>query len=114
MSPHRQPGFLERIGESMDLNTAKGTILLADDDAAIRVLVTMFLEREGYPVLTASDGAEALSVFKERQESIALLISDVTMPKMNGLQLAASVRTLRPRLPVILISGNMPNADSGW
>jgi DNA-binding NarL/FixJ family response regulator len=98
----------------MDLDTAKRTILLADDDRAIRTLVTMFLERHGYAVLTASDGAEAFSVFQGRQESIALLISDVTMPKMNGLQLAAAVRTLRPQLPVLLISGNMPNADCGW
>jgi DNA-binding NarL/FixJ family response regulator len=74
----------------------------------------MFLERNGYAVLTASDGAEALSVFQGRQENIALLISDVMMPNMNGLQLAAAVRTLRPQLPVILISGNVPNADCGW
>jgi DNA-binding NarL/FixJ family response regulator len=98
----------------MDLNTVKRTILLADDDGAIRTLAAMFLEREGYAVLTASDGAEAFSLFRRSQESIALLISDVTMPKMNGLELAAAVRTLRPRLPVILISGNTPNADCGW
>ena len=98
----------------MDLNTLKKTILLADDDSAVLKLVTMYLERDGYAVLTASDGAEAFGVFRRNQESIALLISDVTMPRMNGLQLAAAARALRPQLPVILISGDRPNADCGW
>lgn len=98
----------------MDLNTVKQTILLADDDRAILKLVTIYLELDGYAVLTASDGAEAFSVFRGSQESIALLISDVMMPKMNGLQLAAAVRAVRPQLPVIFISGNTPNADCGW
>jgi len=98
----------------MAFHTVKQTILLADDDRAIRTLVTMFLERDGYAVLTASDGAEALSIFEKRQNSISLLLSDVTMPTMNGLQLAAAVRALRSHLPVLFISGNMPHADCGF
>jgi DNA-binding NarL/FixJ family response regulator len=88
--------------------------LLADDDSAIRTLVTMFLERDGYAVLAACDGAEALGVFQRRHESIALLLSDVAMPKLNGLQLADAVHRLSPELPVLLISGNIREADRGW
>jgi len=98
----------------MDPGTVSQTILLADDDRAIRTLVTMFLEQDGYAVLTASDGAEAFRIFQKRQESISLLLSDVMLPQMNGLQLAAAVHELRPQLPVLFISGSMPHADCGW
>jgi len=99
----------------MSHNNGNQTILLADDDRAVRTLVTMFLERAGYEVITAGDGEEALSLFQDSQESIALLLSDVIMPKMNGLQLAAAVRRVRPQLPVLFISGNMSHAaDYGW
>jgi FixJ family two-component response regulator len=97
-----------------DITTGRQAILVAEDDRAIRTLVRAFLEDAGYAVLTASDGAEGFNVFQRRQESIALLLSEVTMPKMNGLQLAAAVRALRPRLPVLFISGGIPPADCGW
>ena len=89
----------------MGLDTETQTILLVDDDAAVRTLVTAFLESAGYAVLIAADGVEGLRVFQQHQDSIALLLSDVTMPKMSGLQLADSVLTLRPELPVLLMSG---------
>lgn len=98
----------------MDLTTVKQTILVADDDGFIRAIVRTFLERANYEVLTAGDGMEGLSIFQRHRESIALLLSDVMMPKMNGLQLATAVRAERPQLPVLLISGNMPHADCGW
>jgi len=98
----------------MDIDAGRQTILVVDDDRTIRTLVRAFLEGGGYTVLTASDGAEGFHVFQQYQESIALLLSDVTMPKLNGLQLAAAVRTVRPRLPVLFISGNAPHADCGW
>jgi two-component system cell cycle sensor histidine kinase/response regulator CckA len=97
----------------MDLDTGTQTILLVDDDCAIRTLVRAYLERAGYAVLTAGNGVEGVSVFQQHQESIALLLSDVLMPKMGGLQLADTVLTLRPQLPVLFISGNMQSADRG-
>jgi len=99
--------------ETMETKTVKQTILLADDDHAIRTLVRAILERADYAVLTASDGAEGFTVFEQYQQSIALLVSDVTMPKMNGLQLANAIRAVRPQVPVLFISGNAPNADCG-
>jgi two-component system cell cycle sensor histidine kinase/response regulator CckA len=81
----------ERHGQAMDLNTERPTILVVDDDCAVRKVVKLFLERAGYAVLTASDGEEGVSVFQQHQENIALLLSDVLMPKMGGLQLADTV-----------------------
>jgi len=88
--------------------------LVVDDDSAVRALVRAFLEDAGYAVLSASDGAKGFHVFQRRQTSIALLLSEVTMPRMNGLQLATAVRAVRPRLPVLFISGDIPHADCGW
>jgi FixJ family two-component response regulator len=99
---------------AMDINTGRQTILVVDDDRTIRTLIRALLEGAGYAVLTASDGAEGFHVFQRYQENIALLLSDVTMPKMNGLQLAAAVRAVRPQLPVLFVSGNAPHADCGW
>jgi two-component system, cell cycle sensor histidine kinase and response regulator CckA len=95
-------------------DTAAKTILVVDDDRAVLTLVGAFLERGGYTVLTASDGAEAVSIFQQHQERIALLLTDVTMPRMDGLRLADAVLTLRPQLPVIFMSGNMQHANRGY
>lgn len=90
------------------------TTLLVDDDRAIRTLVAAYLERAGYTVLTASDGEEGLSVFRLHQDDISLVVTDVRMPKLDGLHLADSILSVRPNLPVIFISGDMHQADRGW
>jgi len=97
-----------------DIDSGRQTILVADDDSAIRTLVRASLEDAGYAVLTARDGAEAFDVFQLGQEIIALLLSEVTLPKMNGLKLATAIRAVRPQLPVLLISGDIPHAECGW
>lgn len=89
------------------------TILVVDDDRAVRTLVQAYLERAGYAVLTAGDGEEGLDVFRRHQDGIALLLTDVVMPKMDGMKLADAVLKVRPHLPVIFISGNAQNADRG-
>jgi DNA-binding response OmpR family regulator len=95
------------------MGTKLTTILVVDDDRTIRTLVGAFLEDAGYTVLVAADGVEGVSVFKQHQSDIALLITDVMMPNMNGFDLADCVLQLDSELPVIFISGNIQGADRG-
>jgi CheY-like chemotaxis protein len=87
------------------------TILVADDDPVILHVTSAILNRLGYQVLTAVDGAAALKVFEETGQPIHLLISDVVMPGMNGPQLVRAARSLSPSLATLLISGT-PNTAS--
>ncbi len=80
-------------------------ILLAEDDPVVRNLVRTMLAKEGYAVLTANDGAEALEVCAEFSDPIHLLLTDVKMPRMDGLELASLVRGQRPDTKVIVMSG---------
>jgi CheY-like chemotaxis protein len=82
------------------------TILVVEDDFNICALVRMFLENAGYTVVTADDGEEGLRVYKKHQPSIALLLTDVMMPKMNGPDLADHVLQLDSHLPVLFMSGD--------
>jgi len=90
------------------------TVLLVDDDRAVRTVAKACLERAGYTVLTASDGEEGLSVFRRYRDRVELLITDVAMPKLDGLKLAAAALVVRPHLPVLFISGDPPNAERAY
>ena len=90
------------------------TILVVDDDRTIRTLMQVALERAGYCVLVAADGEEGLHVFRQHRDRIALLLTDVTMPRMNGFDLADHVLTSDSRIPVVFTSGDVPDADRGY
>jgi DNA-binding NtrC family response regulator len=81
------------------------TILLADDDAAVRDLVRRALTSEGHTVHVTQDGLEALDYLKASGADIEILISDVDMPQLDGITLAEKALALKPRLAVILMSG---------
>jgi len=81
------------------------TILLVEDAEPLRKLATMFLKANGYQVLAAADGDEALSVAEQNGEAIDLLLTDVVMPKMNGRVLAKQLSARHPRMKVLYISG---------
>jgi two-component system cell cycle sensor histidine kinase/response regulator CckA len=81
------------------------TILLVEDEEAVRKLVRHTLEKHGYQLLVAGSGAEALHIAERRNAPIHLLITDVVMPQMSGRQLAARLKALRPEIPVLYISG---------
>ena len=82
------------------------TILLADDEAPLRLLVQELLTSAGYKVLIAADGIEAVAIYEQERASIALLITDMAMPRLGGEGLIRAIRRLSPSLPVIAISGN--------
>ncbi len=91
----------DRPGEKQ-LNPA---VLLVEDDPAARMLLKKVLEIGGYPVIEARDGAEAIRTAGSRGGEIALVITDVIMPRMNGREMADRMREIRPGLPVIYVSG---------
>ena len=85
-----------------------GTILLVDDEDAIRVTLRRQLVAHGHTVLEASHGAEAIAVVRMRRGNLDLVLSDVVMPEMNGTELAATLVRDYPGLPVILMSAYAP------
>ncbi|HEU4414286.1 MAG TPA: response regulator [Candidatus Angelobacter sp.] len=81
------------------------TVLLVDNEIDLRNATSEYLQSCGYRVLTANDGKEAIEISDRHQGTIALLISDIVMPKVNGRYLAEHVRKTRPDTGVLMISG---------
>jgi CheY-like chemotaxis protein len=91
----------------MPPSTAKEiVILLAEDEPVVRNLVRTMLTQSGYAVLTANDGAEAVEICRAFTDDIHLFLTDVAMPRVDGLRAAAAVRKLRQEIKVIVMSGN--------
>jgi CheY-like chemotaxis protein len=89
------------------------TILCVDDEETPRILRKLILQKQGYQVLTAASGAEALELLD--LANITLILSDQMMPGMTGTELTKSVKAIRPTMPVILISGvNEIPADASY
>lgn len=83
------------------------TVLIADDEDELRNLLKLFLQRQGYRVLEAEDGSAAWSTWEAHSAAIDLLVSDVCMPGLTGVELLEKIRGVRPTLPAVLISGNL-------
>jgi CheY-like chemotaxis protein len=88
----------------------RATILLVDDDDAVRASTMRILQRANFEVLWAASAAEALAVFHDHDAPIDLLLSDVVMPGASGVELAADITRLAPETAIILISGYTPSA----
>lgn len=84
---------------------AGATILLAEDNPAVRASVRRVLARNHYRVLEAGDGRQALNILAESAGGIHLVLADMVMPEMDGLELRRHLRAHHPRLPVLLMSG---------
>ncbi len=82
-----------------------GTVLVIDDDGAVRIIASRILERMGFTVLTAENGAVGLDLFRERVAEIVFVLLDLTMPVMGGEQAFVELRRLRSDVRVILASG---------
>lgn len=95
---------LERDSESP---AAQGTetVLLAEDDEAVRELIIGVLESAGFTILPASDGEEAVGLFQAHQDTIDLLLFDIVMPRMGGREACEAIRTIHPATRVLFMSG---------
>lgn len=87
------------------------TILVVDDEAAVRNTTKLMLERYNYQIVTAADGAEGLALFVERRSDIRLVLTDMMMPIMDGRALIHALRKIDPSVRVIGLSGLMDSSQ---
>ena len=92
-------------GKIADTWRGSGTVLVVDDEDVVRAVARMMLEFVGYTVLVASDGVDAVEVFRQHADEISVVLLDMSMPRMNGEQTFDAIRAIRPDARVILSSG---------
>jgi two-component system, cell cycle sensor histidine kinase and response regulator CckA len=80
-------------------------ILVVDDDPLIRSMCKKVVEAHGFSTILAENGAEALNIFRENHEGIALVVSDISMPVMNGIDMAQQMFAMKPHANLILMTG---------
>ncbi|MGR3301429.1 MAG: sigma-54-dependent transcriptional regulator [Candidatus Scalindua sp.] len=85
-------------------NTAKQTVLIVDDQESIRLALSRMLSKEGYEVLLAEEGEKALDILREKKVNV--MLSDLKMPKMDGMQLLKASKLVKPEVEVILITAH--------
>jgi signal transduction histidine kinase len=99
----------QRVQEGQRPSTAPlrgaGTVLVIDDEDAVRTLVSGILTDAGFTVITAGDGQEGLELFSQRADDVRLVLLDLTMPRLGGDEVLAEIRKLHPAARVILSSG---------
>jgi signal transduction histidine kinase len=98
--------------EEISFSQGLRTVLVAEDEEAVRELACEFLKSAGYNVLAASNGAEALSLAEGSRQHIHALLTDLVMPKMRGSELAKRLKTLQPQIKVIYVSGYLDYQQS--
>ena len=99
------PEQAQQAEEQRGLPGGNETILVVEDESAVRNLLRQFLTTQGYRVHTARDGVQGWRLFEHRQGEIDLLLTDVVMPRMGGQELAEKVREVHPDLRVLFMSG---------
>jgi PAS domain S-box-containing protein len=95
----------DRRKQQLEIPRGNETILLVEDDAAVRHVTRSMLEEFGYTVLEAADGQEAMAVFARHCDQVRLLLSDLIMPKKNGKETRAGIMKLKPDIKTIFMSG---------
>ena len=80
-------------------------ILIVEDDPLVLKVVAGMLRAVGYSAITAQDGLEALEKYKENPDKVSLVLSDLAMPRMNGLQLTEELLADNPKMKIIIMSG---------
>jgi two-component system cell cycle sensor histidine kinase/response regulator CckA len=80
-------------------------VLCVDDEAMVRLTCNFVLSGAGFRVAVAENGAAGLRVFKERRDEICVVLTDVVMPKLNGLEMAKNIREIDPQAKILVMSG---------
>lgn len=97
-----------------ELDTSlNGTILLVDDDASLISWLTAMLIKLGFTVKGSTDTADALDIFEQNQADFDLVITDLTMPEMSGLELSDRIRQFNPEIPIIICTGSHDKLTDG-
>jgi CheY-like chemotaxis protein len=91
--------------EFVKINGGNETILVAEDESTLREYLRVILEEKGYSVLMACDGSEGMELFDKHQGQISLIISDLGMPRLDGLNLLRKIREIEPKAKIIITSG---------
>ena len=104
LSTDEPPGQLEKVTGTDNIEQ-HGTVLLVDDQDLVRKMIGTILKRLGFSILEAADGIEGLELFAQHREEIRCVITDLTMPGMDGWEIFTALRKIQPNLPVILVSG---------
>jgi len=114
LPPAEVPTTVTRADGSSSVDTRKRrgweTVLLVEDEDAVRALAREVLRRHGYVVLEAKHGVEALRLAERHPDEVHLLITDVVMPHMDGSELAKRLSTARPKMKVLFMSGYTDHA----
>jgi CheY-like chemotaxis protein len=97
--------------EKSEMKRGKERVLFVDDEEAAITAMKKILTRLGYIATTSNSSRDALKIFKENPSGFDILITDMTMPAMTGLQLVREVRAIRPDMPVILCTGYSDQID---
>src|SRR5687767_14875527 len=88
------------------------TILLVEDEEVMRTALSYYLTAAGYQVLEASDGQEGVDLFTQQPDAIDLVLSDLMMPRLTGLEMLHVLRHLYPQIKFILITGTAIDAPA--
>ena len=83
-------------------------ILVVDDEKELRELMRRFLQSKGFTVYLAATGAEGVSVFREYLEEISVVVTDLNMPQMNGLQMIDQLLQLKPTIRIVILAATFP------
>jgi len=89
-----------------------GTILIAEDERALRRLCSTVLGQAGFRTLEATDGQQALDLYTVHSRSIVMLVTDVVMPRMGGIELAERIRKANVSLPILFVTGYVEQSDA--
>jgi DNA-binding response OmpR family regulator/nitrogen-specific signal transduction histidine kinase len=103
--PASAPAQVKQRDQDVRSGHGEGTILVVDDEETIRKLMKVVLQRKGYEVLAAENGAEALTIFSRNASRISLIVLDLVMPVMSGEEVLPHLLAMRPGVKVIVSSG---------
>jgi len=98
------------MAEAMQVGAGK-RVLVVDDHDPTRQTITRMLEAGGFEVVQASSGNEALACLSRESDDIDMVLSDVTMPGMTGIDLSYQIRELYPSMPVAIVSGDVSELE---
>jgi DNA-binding NtrC family response regulator len=86
-------------------------ILIVDDEPTVLHLASLIVQTAGFPVLTSTNGLEGLSTFQSAKDSISVVITDVQMPTMGGIEMAKAIKSRKKDVKIIFISGYAPSTE---